>query len=170
MNSQHRPNLLLIVVDDMGYSDCQPFGGEIPTPSLQELADNGVCFRNFHTSALCAPTRAMLLSGCDNHHAGLGAMPTMHATNQYMQPGYEGFLSDDVIIIPEILRDAGYHTYMAGKWHLGEAEGSRPHSRGFERTFSFLGGGVSHFNDQRPLSTYEQPHTKYTEDGKIVQR
>jgi arylsulfatase len=70
----------------------QPFGGEISTPNIQQLADNGVRFRNFHTSALCAPTRAMLLSGCDNHRAGLGNMPPMYAINQYMQPGYEGFL------------------------------------------------------------------------------
>lgn len=95
-------------------------------------------------------------------------MPTAHATNQYMQPGYEGFLNSDIQTIPEILKEAGYHTYMAGKWHLGEQKGRRPHSRGFERTFSFLGGGASHFNDQRPLSPFEQPHTKYSEDGKTV--
>lgn len=169
MTPQRQPNFLLIVVDDMGYSDCQPFGGEISTPHIGQLADNGVRFRHFHTSALCAPTRAMLLSGCDNHDVGLGHMPTAHATNQYMQPGYEGFLNSDVLTIPEILKEAGYHTYMAGKWHLGEHEGRRPHSRGFERTFSFLGGGASHFNDQRALSAYEQPHTKYSEDGKTVE-
>ncbi|WP_299700177.1 arylsulfatase [uncultured Pontibacter sp.] len=169
MSHQRQPNFLLIVVDDMGYSDCQPFGGEIRTPNLQQLADNGVCFRQFHTSALCAPTRAMLLSGCDNHHAGIGNMPTAHATNQYMQPGYEGYLNSDVMTIPEILRPAGYHTYMAGKWHLGEQKDWRPHTRGFERTFSFLGGGVSHFHDQRALSAFEQPHTEYTEDGKTVE-
>lgn len=97
MTPQRQPNFLLIVVDDMGYSDCQPFGGEISTPHIGQLADNGVRFRHFHTSALCAPTRAMLLSGCDNHDVGLGHMPTAHATNQYMQPGYEGFLNSDVL-------------------------------------------------------------------------
>ncbi|GAB2540317.1 arylsulfatase [Rufibacter soli] len=169
MDQQRQPNFLLIVIDDMGYSDCQPFGGEIRTPHIQELAHNGACFRHFHTSALCAPTRAMLLSGCDNHDAGLGHMPTAHATNQYMQPGYEGYLNSDILTIPEILKEAGYHTYMAGKWHLGEHEDRRPHARGFNRTFSFLGGGASHFNDQRPLSPSELPHTKYTEDGKVVE-
>ncbi|MBK0403966.1 arylsulfatase [Adhaeribacter sp. BT258] len=169
MSNLRQPNFLLIVVDDMGYSDCEPFGGEIRTPNLQQLADHGVRFRHFHVSSLCAPTRSMLLSGCDNHHAGLGAMPTMHATNQYMQPGYEGYLNANVLTIPEILKDAGYHTYMAGKWHLGEHEERRPHARGFERTFSFLGGGVSHFNDQRALSAFEQPHTKYSEDGRTVE-
>jgi arylsulfatase A-like enzyme len=170
MNSQHQPNFLLIVVDDMGYSDCQPFGGEINTPNIQQIADNGAYFRHFHTSALCAPTRAMLLSGCDNHDAGLGNMPPGHATNQYMQPGYEGYLNRDVLTIPEILKEAGYHTYMSGKWHLGEQEDRGPHSRGFERSFSFLGGGVSHFYDQRALSSFEQPHTKYSEDGAIVEK
>ncbi|WP_276496239.1 arylsulfatase [Pontibacter litorisediminis] len=168
MSDQRQPNFLLIVVDDMGYSDSQPFGGEISTPNLQQLAENGACFRHFHTSALCAPTRAMLLSGCDNHHAGLGNMPTAHATNQYMQPGYEGYLNRDILTLPEILKEAGYHTYMAGKWHLGELEGYRPHVRGFERTFTFLGGGVSHFQDQRALSEFEQPHTEYSEDGETV--
>lgn len=167
---QQQPNFLLIVVDDMGYSDCQPFGGEIRTPNIQQLADNGARFRNFHTSALCAPTRAMLLSGCDNHHAGLGNMPTAHATNQYMQPGYEGYLNRDVLTIPEILKESGYHTYMAGKWHLGEHQDRRPHSRGFERTFTFLGGGASHFSDQRALSDFEQPHTKYSEGGKTIEK
>ena len=168
MNNITPPNFLVIVVDDMGYSDCQPMGGEIRTPNIQRLAENGVRFRHFHTSALCAPTRAMLLSGCDSHVAGLGAMPTMHATNQYMQPGYEGFLNNDVLTIPEILKETGYHTYMAGKWHLGEGEGRRPYSRGFERSFSFLGGGASHFRDQQPLSAFEQSHTKYSEDGNTV--
>ena len=169
MSEQKQPNFLLIVVDDMGYSDCQAFGGEIRTPNIQQLADNGARFRHFHTSSLCAPTRAMLLSGCDNHDAGLGNMPSLHATNQYMQPGYEGYLNRDVLAIPEILKEAGYHTYMAGKWHLGEHDDMRPHARGFERSFTFLGGGASHFNDQRALSPFEQTHTKYSEDGKTVE-
>src|SRR4051794_18953204 len=109
-----RPNVLLIVVDDMGYSDCQPFGGEIRTPVMQSLADEGVRFRNFHVSSLCAPTRSMLLSGCDNHQAGLGTMPPMHSTNQNLQPGYEGPLNRRVMTIAEILKGEGYRTYMAG--------------------------------------------------------
>ena len=88
-----RPNILLIVVDDMGYSDVAPFGGEIRTPNVQALADEGVRFRNFHVSSLCAPTRSMLLSGVDNHQNGLGIMPPFHSTNQYLQPGYEGPLN-----------------------------------------------------------------------------
>ncbi len=163
-----RPNFLLIVVDDMGYSDCQPFGGEIRTPAVQALADEGVRFRNFHVSSLCAPTRSMLLSGCDNHQAGLGTMPPMHSTNQYLRPGYEGPLNRRVMTIAEVLKGEGYRTYMAGKWHLGAIKGYRPEDRGFERVFSFLGGGASHFNDSRALSSSEVPHTRYDEDGKDV--
>lgn len=167
-SDRRRPNILLIVVDDMGYSDCQPFGGEIRTPVLQALADQGVRFRNFHVSSLCAPTRSMLLSGCDNHQAGLGTMPPMHATNQYLQPGYEGPLNRRVMTIAEVLKGEGYHTYMAGKWHLGAIDGYRPEDRGFDRVFSFLGGGASHFNDHRALSASEIPHTRYDEDGRDV--
>ena len=127
--SDHRPNFLVVMVDDMGYSDCQPFGGEIATPRLQELAEAGVRFRGFHTSSLCAPTRAMLLSGCDNHQAGLGVMQPLHAMNQYMQPGYEGYLNHSVPTMAELLRDAGYHTYLAGKWHVGITDDTRPAAR-----------------------------------------
>src|SRR5690606_91001 len=162
------PNVLLIVVDDMGYSDAEPFGGEIRTPNLQQLSAGGLRLRNFHVSSLCAPTRAMLLSGCDNHQAGLGVMPPFHSKNQYLQPGYEGPLNHRVLTIAEVLKGAGYATYMAGKWHLGGIKGYRPEDRGFDRVFSFLGGGTSHFNDNRPLSTAEIPHTRYDEDGRDV--
>lgn len=163
-----KPNILLIVVDDMGYSDAEPFGGEIRTPTIRELAEEGASFRNFHVSSLCAPTRSMLLSGCDNHQAGLGTMPPMHSANQYLQPGYEGPLNKRVMTIAEILKGAGYSTFMAGKWHLGAIKGYRPEDRGFDRVFSFLGGGASHFDDHRALSASEVPHTRYDEDGRDV--
>ena len=161
------PNFLLIVVDDMGFSDIQPYGGEIRTPVVQNLADRGVRFVGFHVSSLCAPTRSLLLSGVDNHRNGLGVMPPFHSTNQYLQPvtkvrsitGYDHRRS---------VEGKGYHTYMAGKWHLGSIDGYRPEHRGFDRVFSFLGGGASHFNDHRPLSSGEVPHTRYDEDGRDV--
>lgn len=163
-----KPNFLLIVVDDMGYSDCAPFGGEIRTPNIQRLADEGVRFRNFYTSSLCAPTRSLLLTGVDNHLNGLGVMPPLHSKNQYMKPGYEGTLNGTVATIAEILSDAGYFTCMSGKWHLGMREGQRPEDRGFQRVFSFLGGGASHFSDVRPLAPSEKPHTRYDENGEDV--
>lgn len=163
-----KPNFLLIVVDDMGYSDCEPFGSEIRTPNLVKLAEQGVRFRNFYTSSLCAPTRSLLMTGVDNHLNGLGVMPPMHAMNQFMKPGYEGTLNAGVATIAELLGDAGYYTCISGKWHLGKNPGQRPEDRGFQRVFSFLGGGASHFSDARALSPSEQPHTLYDEDGKDV--
>jgi len=169
MSSQaKRPNFLLIVADDMGYSDCEPFGGEIRTPNLVRLAENGVRFRHFYTSSLCAPTRSLLMTGVDNHLNGLGVMPPMHSTNQFMKPGYEGTLNGSVVTIAELLGDAGYYTCMAGKWHLGKNAGQRPEDRGFQRVFSFLGGGASHFSDARALAPSERPHTRYDDDGKDV--
>ncbi|MHB1297497.1 MAG: sulfatase-like hydrolase/transferase [Gemmatimonadaceae bacterium] len=161
-------NFLLIVVDDMGYSDCEPFGGEIHTPNLAKLAEEGVRFRHFYTSSLCAPTRSLLLTGVDNHLNGLGVMPPMHTMNQFMKPGYEGTLNSTVATIAELLGDAGYRTFIAGKWHLGKNPGQRPEDRGFQRVFSFLGGGVSHFSDATPLSPSERPHTLYDDDGRDV--
>lgn len=163
-----RPNFLVVVVDDMGYSDLQPFGGEIRTPVIQALADRGARFRNFHTSSLCAPTRSMLLSGCDNHQAGLGVMQPLHAMNQYLQPGYEGYLNLSVPTMAELLGAGGYHTYMAGKWHVGITDQTRPAARGFERSYAFLGGGASHFHDARPLAASEAVQTLYVEDDRPI--
>ncbi len=169
MDKQARqPNFLLIVVDDMGYSDCEPFGGEIRTPNLAKLAQEGVRFRHFYASSLCAPTRSLLMTGVDNHLNGLGVMPPMHCMNQFMKPGYEGTLNAGVATIAELLGDAGYFTCMAGKWHLGKNEGQRPEHRGFQRVFSFLGGGASHFSDARALAPSEQPHTVYDDEGRDV--
>lgn len=169
MDKQARqPNFLLIVVDDMGYSDCEPFGGEIRTPNLAKLAQEGVRFRHFYASSLCAPTRSLLMTGVDNHLNGLGVMPPMHCMNQFMKPGYEGTLNPSVATIAELLGDAGYYTCMAGKWHLGKNDGQRPEHRGFQRVFSFLGGGASHFSDARALAPSEQPHTVYDDEGRDV--
>ena len=105
-NQGKKPNFLLIVVDDMGYSDCEPFGGEIRTPNIMRLAEEGVRFRHFYTSSLCAPTRSLLMTGVDNHLNGLGVMPPMHSMNQFMKPGYEGTLNGKVATIAELLGDA----------------------------------------------------------------
>ncbi|PHS02901.1 MAG: arylsulfatase, partial [Blastopirellula sp.] len=143
-----RPNILLIVADDMGYSDIGPFGGEIDTPNLDALAKSGMLFSDFHTAPSCSPTRSMMFSGTDNHLSGLGSMGELVTPNQKGQPGYEGFLNDRVVSIPSLLRDAGYFTAMAGKWHLGEEPEQDPSRRGFQKAYTMLSGGTSHFDDE----------------------
>ena len=158
-----RPNILLIAVDDMGYSDVGPFGSEIETPSIDSLAMTGVKFTNFYVGPSCSPTRSMLFSGNYNHVAGLGTMNELLAPNQVGQPGYEGHLNDRVVSMATVLRDAGYHTYMAGKWHLGDEPDQDPSKRGFERVYTMLEGGASHFDDEWMMYANYTP--TYREDG-----
>ncbi len=161
-----RPNVLLIVADDMGYSDIGSFGGEISTPTLDALAEEGVRLTNFHVLPSCSPTRSVLLSGVDNHQAGLGTMGEFKTPEMEDYPGYAGYLNFEVAALPEVLRANGYKTYMAGKWHLGFEEETSPHARGFDETFILVPGGGSHWSDQRPLSP-PQPMV-YRRNGEIV--
>ena len=140
-----RPNILLIVADDLGYADLGIYGGDIETPNIDSLAANGLLLSQFHTGPSCAITRAMLFSGNNNHVAGMARQ------NQYgilgnPAAGYENSLSDRIMPFPRLLQDAGYHTYMAGKWHLGLTEATSPYAAGFSRSFALLQGGGSHFN------------------------
>ncbi len=164
-----RPNILLIVADDMGYSDLGSYGGEIRTPVLDTLAQQGVRYTDFYVSPTCSVTRSMLLSGTDNHVAGLGNMFELRAPNQMGQPGYEGVLNKRVASVAELLRDNGYHTYMVGKWHLGRKPDQIPRARGFERDFSLLVGGGSHFDDQWNIE-WQIPKAPYTEDGRPLEK
>ncbi len=150
-----RPNVLLIVADDLALSDLGVYGGEIETPVLDALAAEGLQFTNFHVLPTCSPTRAALMSGNTNHVAGMGVMAEFIYPAIEGRPGYEGYLSDQIASLPEVLRDAGYHTYMAGKWHLGSTDDRAPFRRGFERTFSMMNGGGSHWADMRPLTPLE---------------
>ncbi|MGI9204576.1 MAG: arylsulfatase [Woeseiaceae bacterium] len=161
-----RPNFLLILVDDMGYSDIGSFGGEIETPNLDRIAYDGSRFSNFHMASTCSPTRSMLFTGVDSHRAGLGNMLEELSPNQKGQPGYEGYLNDRVVSLPTLLKDSGYRTYMTGKWHLGSGAGKGPAYRGFERSFALDSGGASHFQDMRPAYA-PTPDVKanYSEDG-----
>jgi arylsulfatase A-like enzyme len=162
------PNILLIMVDDLGYTDIGSFGGEILTPNIDTLGKEGVRFSNFHTSVSCSPTRSMLLSGTDNHIAGMGTMGELLKPNQRGKPGYEGHLNNSVVSLAEVLRDSGYHTYMAGKWHLGDEPEHFPHARGFERSFSMLQGGASHWSDMIGLNAKTRRIAKYSMNGKAL--
>ena len=169
--SADRPNILLIVADDMGIADIGAFGSEIPTPHLDALAYSGIRLNNFHVSPTCSPTRATLFTGVDHHLAGLGNMAEELAPNQTGQPGYEGHLNFAVAPVMEILRAGGYHTYFSGKWHLGKTPETSPYSRGFEQSFSMLSGAADHFNDLRPVYA-PTPDTKtpYRENGVLLDR
>jgi arylsulfatase A-like enzyme len=158
-----RPNIVVILGDDLGFADLGSFGGEIKTPNLDALARDGVRFTNFYTHASCSPTRSMLLSGVDTHRNGLGNMDEWTAPNQTGVPGYEGYLNNRVATLPQLLKAAGYHTYMVGKWHLGKAPDQIPAARGFERDFSLLDGAGSYWDMTN--FTAASPRSVFTEDG-----
>ena len=162
-----RPNILLLVADDMGLSDIGPFGSEIQTPAIDKLAEQGTLLSNFHVLPTCSPSRSVLLTGVDNHLTGLGAMGEMTSPKQKGKPGYEGHLNKTVAALPELLSNSGYHTYMVGKWHLGEEEGFKPINRGFEQTFALLNGGASHWADQGQVTPTEL--VTYSQNGKEIE-
>ncbi|KAJ9212756.1 hypothetical protein DTO166G4_5568 [Paecilomyces variotii] len=172
--AQKRPNFLVMVADDLGFSDVGCFGGEIRTPNIDKIALNGgIRFTDFHAAAACSPTRAMIMTGTDHHIAGLGNLvewtnisgqngpkgSQMSTAPQRGMPGYEGYLNERVVALPEILRDAGYHTLMSGKWHLGLTPERSPYKRGFERSFAHLPACSNHYAYEPPLEENENPPT-----------
>ncbi|KAK3192264.1 hypothetical protein K4F52_001477 [Lecanicillium sp. MT-2017a] len=178
MPSANRPNFLIIVADDLGYSDTSPYGGEIDTPNIQRLADEGLRMTGFHTAASCSPTRAMLLSGTDAHIAGVGCMAERMKKYPDIfkdKPGYEGYLNYRVAALPEIMQDNGYFTVMSGKWHLGMNLDVAPHARGFTKVLSSLPGAGNHYNHEPQLyDETEKPralfkgHGIWVEDDKFI--
>ncbi|KAF2662534.1 alkaline phosphatase-like protein [Lophiostoma macrostomum CBS 122681] len=153
-----RPNFLIILADDLGFSDIGCFGGEIQTPNLDKLAEQGLRFTDFHAAAACSPSRAMLMTGTDHHIAGLGNLiewtnisgqndPSgkMSTAPQRGMPGYEGYLNERVATVSEVLRDAGYATLLSGKWHLGLTPERSPKARGFEKSFAHLPACSNHY-------------------------
>jgi arylsulfatase len=144
-NAAASPNILLIVADDLGYSDLGVFGSDIRTPNIDAIAANGMLFTDFHTSPSCQPTRAMLMSGNNNHVAGVGRQHRSPLITMAVD-GFEGHLSDRVVPFPVLLQQAGYRTYMAGKWHLGDEPEQGPHASGFDRSFSLIHGAGAHFS------------------------
>lgn len=150
--AQQRPNIVLIMADDMGYSDIGSFGSEIPTPNLDRLAAKGVRFTQFYNGARCCPTRASLITGLFPHQTGIGHMtedPENPTADDWGTFGYHGYLNRNNVTMAEVLSAAGYHTYMAGKWHLGmHGEEKWPLQRGFEKYYGILAGATSYFKPQ----------------------
>ncbi len=159
------PNIVVILVDDMGFSDVGCYGSEIPTPNLDKLAENGLRFTQFYNTARCCPTRASLLTGLYSHQAGVG-----HMVEDQNKPGYRGRLNNQCVTIAEVLGGAGYFTAMTGKWHVGQNHGVAPWNRGFERSFNSAAGGFYYpgannhiFLNSKDI-TAELPKGSYTTD------
>jgi arylsulfatase len=147
MPQEKQPDIILILADDMGFSDIGCYGGEIPTPNLDALAANGLRFTQFYNTARCCPTRASLLTGLHPHQAGIGGMAEdpNSVTNPEERPGYRKVLNRNCVTIAEVLKTAGYHTYMAGKWHVGYHGPEKwPLARGFDRYYGILSGACSY--------------------------
>ena len=151
-----QPNIVVLVADDWGYSDVGAFGGEIATPNIDALASRGVRFSNFHVAASCSPTRAMLLTGVDNHRNGVGNMPEAMPAEHEGKPGYGGGINEHVVTLATMLRDGGYHTYIAGKWHLGKTAATLPGRRGFERSFIQADSGSDNWEERPYIFLYDQ--------------
>ena len=164
LNANDRPNIVFLLADDLGYTDIAPYGSEVNTPALSKLAQEGVRFTNYHTAANCAPARAMLLTGVNNHLAGVPNIPEMLAPEQMAHENYQGVLGDNVVTIATLLESSGYHTYMAGKWHLGAAPGKLPSHRGFERTVALMDSGADKWEQRPYLPIYDRAN--WFADGK----
>jgi arylsulfatase A-like enzyme len=170
--AQDRPNVILILADDLGFSDIGCFGGEIDTPNLDFLASKGIRFTHFYNAGRCCPTRASLLTGLYPHQAGIGYMEPGNKYNKPINhiPEYQGYLNKQCVTIAEVLKMSGYQTFMAGKWHVGAEKGQEPLDRGFDRFYGIL-GGASHFFKPREgqirldySAVQELPEDFYTTD------
>ena len=162
-----QPNFVVLLVDDGGFMDFGGYGGEAQTPHINRLADEGVRFSNYHTSPLCAPSRAMLLTGLDSHRTGIGTIPEVVTESQADAPGYALRLLPGVKTIADRLADAGYETFMTGKWHLGRGAGDLPDSHGFDRSFTLDASGADNWEQKPFMPFYEE--APWFEDGQPAQ-
>ena len=154
--SAGRPNIVLILADDLGFTDISTFGSEINTPNIAALAEAGISFTNYHTAGSCAPARAMLLTGVDSHRNGVPNIPEALPVEQQGHENYLGVLSNNVVTLSTLLREQGYHTYMTGKWHLGHTPELLPSARGFERTIAMADTGADNWEQRPYLPIYEK--------------
>ena len=154
-NVQSAPNIIVILADDMGFSDLGCYGSEILTPNIDSLAKNGIRFANFYNGARSCPSRASLLTGLYAHKAGMGDM-VYSGMNKKGLPAYQNHLSNNSITIAELLKQKDYHTFMSGKWHLGDSLPCWPVNRGFDRYFGLISGASNYFD----ISTQANAGTK----------
>ena len=150
-----RPNIVLILADDMGWSDPGCYGSEIPTPALDTLARQGMLATRLYTASRCSPSRASIMTGGEPHKVDVGLLD-----DDSGRPGYRGRLNPGIPTLPELLKKAGYRTYLSGKWHLGKVRGSYPWDRGFDRSRGLLGGAADYY---RPM-----PDRPFGENGKLL--
>ncbi|MEM1155419.1 MAG: arylsulfatase [Pseudomonadota bacterium] len=165
-DNQGKPNVVLILIDDAGLMDLGAYGGEALTPNIDALAAEGVMFTQYRTSPLCAPTRAMLLTGLDNHLTGVATIPEVLPPEQKGQPGYSMALEPGVLTLADRLGEDGYRTLMVGKWHLGEKAEEMPDQHGFQRSFSLAASGADNWEDKSYMPYYRD--APWWEDGKEV--
>ena len=161
-----RPNIVLVLADDLGFSDIAPYGGEVSTPNLTALAEAGIKFTNYHTAASCAPSRAMLLTGVDSHRNGVPNIPEAIPPEQGIHAHYAGTLNRNVVTVATLLQDEGYHTYLAGKWHLGKEVDQLPSRRGFERTVALADTGADNWEQKPYIPIYEKAN--WFADGEVM--
>jgi arylsulfatase/uncharacterized sulfatase len=151
-----RPNIVLILADDLGYTDISSFGSEISTPNIARLASQGLSFTNYHTAGSCAPARAMLLTGVDSHRNGVPNIPEALSEEHLAYDHYQGVLSDKVVTLANVLQANDYRTYMTGKWHLGHTPELLPSSRGFDRTIAMADTGADNWDQRTYLPIYDR--------------
>ncbi|MFN4354543.1 arylsulfatase [Parvibaculum sp.] len=166
MAQEARPNIVVILADDVGFSDLGAYGSEISTPNIDALAARGALFSNFHASPVCAPSRAMLLTGMTSHLAGVGNLPETLPPQHQGAPGYLGRLADDVVTVAALLQKAGYRTAVTGKWHLGHTPSALPPSHGFDRSFVLDASGADNWEQRSYLPIYSD--APWFEDGEAA--
>lgn len=157
------PNIVVILADDAGLMDFGAYGGEAHTPNIDALAKRGAMFTQFRASPLCSPSRAMLLTGMDNHLTGFATIPEVLPSEQRGKPGYSMALEPGVLTLADRLRGLGYRTLMVGKWHLGEEAGEMPQAHGFDHSFALAASGADNW-EKRPYIPYYKDAPWY-EDG-----
>lgn len=166
-STEGKPNIVLILVDDSGLMDFGVYGGEARTPNIDKLAQAGFMFTNMHASPVCAPSRAMLLTGTDSHLAGVANLPEMLPEEYQSKPGYGGELNERAQTIATRLKEADYNTYATGKWHLGHNDKTLPTKRGFDRSYILGGSGASNYDSRGYLP--QKPIAHWYADGKEVE-